>query len=99
MGRRTDLLRDDPIYATVEYYLPKGVTQAKAFEWTATEYLPDDKKEKSYTVKSIWLRHRKRITKWVYGGSLEWGFKPEYIRHDKNAAMAEVPDWLKNTKK
>ena len=98
-GRRTDLLGDDVIYSTVEDYRQAGLTQDQAFVRTAQDFFPrDSKTDRSYTVKSAWLRHQKRIIKLdpaKDASGLGWRIKRKYVKNDKNAALAEnIPPYL-----
>jgi hypothetical protein len=105
-GRKTDLLKDGMIHATVEEYRREGYALVKALKLTSREYYGNW--NQAFTVKSAWLRHRKRIVpfKGPFPESWDesephWKVKREYLKNDQNAAiwLQDVPSYLKPKKK
>lgn len=100
-GRKTDLMRDDVLYAMVEDYREKNVSNHRAFEWTARDYYNNPKQY--FTVRNAWLRHQKRIVRLdpandPFGS--EWRIKTKYLKHDINPWTVEMlPEYLKPKKK
>jgi hypothetical protein len=103
-GRKTDLMSDDLLYASVQEYIEDGYKQEKACELTATLYNKElraksrtgkGKSRDDYlvtTVMKAWLRHKKRIAfdhiPVSWGGS-GWRIKDEYKKNDRNAKEFE----------
>jgi hypothetical protein len=90
-GRRTDLLNDDVLYTTVEDYRQQGLSRNKAFEMAARDHrmIKGRYAETNFTVKSAWLRHKKRIIK-DDSGPLGWRIRGESIGNDRNAKFART---------
>jgi hypothetical protein len=85
-GRKTNLLMDDIIYQTVEEHLANGLTQVKALRLTALEY-----RSVEFTVRSAWLRHRKRIViDHPDGSDLVYHIRPKYLEE-----RPRIPSYLK----
>jgi hypothetical protein len=83
------------IYLSVEWYRADGVTLEHsrrglgAFERAAKDHHLNNE----YAAKNAWKRHKERTVKNPPGSLFASTFKPEFLKHDKNAQDAE--GWLK----
>jgi hypothetical protein len=110
-GRQYDLLLDAQVYDTVESYLKRGFTLKRALREAGNDCLWEgdlntprsERRDRSFTVRSMWKRHPKRIVKnppkhpLVRGGELAeagvdyWVFKKKYQERDKTFIKDFIP--------
>jgi hypothetical protein len=109
-GRKLDLVSDGELYETVEDYRGMGLTEEQAFDRTARDYKEELTRRSikrprptdySPTVKSAWVRNKKRIVKGIDpdtqgGENVGWYFKKEYLKQGKDYIPDEdIPAYLK----
>lgn len=86
-GRSTDVIRDHELYNSVQDCLDAGHSQEEAFSLVAQRYglKTKDGEDADYTVRSAWLRHKKRIEPDPAPFDLDhpWRIKDEFLEADK----------------